>query len=261
MSDRQTLALMRIVAEALARAGGRLALAHLAEHRDLAIEAKGPQDFVTAVDKAVETLIRGRLKEIFPDHAVLGEEFGLDREGARIVWGLDPIDGTANFLRDRPVWCVSIGATIDGKPALGVIYEPVRDELYSAVAGQGATRNGTPIAVNAAARPDTAVIGVGYSPGRKIEEHVRQVGHILTHGAEYRRLGSSAMSLAYVADGRFDGYAAAHTNAWDVMAGLVLVREAGGVIDDFIESGAQSGPVTAAAPGVADLARQLRALA
>lgn len=260
MSDQQTLALMRIVAEALARAGGQLALAHLAEHRDLSIEAKGPQDFVTAVDKAVETLIRDRLKEIFPDHAVLGEEFGLDRQGARIVWGLDPIDGTSNFLRDRPVWCVSIGATIDGKPALGVIYEPVRDELYSAATGQGATRNGTPIAVNAKAGPNSAIIGVGYSPGRKIEEHVQQIGHILGHGAEYRRLGSSAMSLAYVADGRFDGYAAAHTNAWDVMAGLVLVREAGGVTDDFIESGAQSGPVTAAAPGVADLARQLRAL-
>ncbi|MDR6288285.1 myo-inositol-1(or 4)-monophosphatase [Inquilinus ginsengisoli] len=260
MSDQQTLALMRIVAEALARAGGQLARAHLAGHKALEIESKGPQDFVTVVDKAVETLIRGRLQEIFPDHAVLGEEFGLDRQGARIVWGLDPIDGTANFLRDRPVWCVSIGATIDGKPALGVIYEPVRDELYSAVAGQGATRNGTPIKVNAAARPDSAMIGVGYSPGKHVEAHVRQIGHILAHGGEYRRLGSSAMSLAYVADGRFDGYAAAHTNAWDVMAGLVLVKEAGGVTDDFIESGVQSGPVTAAAPGVAALAQQLKAL-
>jgi myo-inositol-1(or 4)-monophosphatase len=260
MSDQQTLALMRIVAEALARAGGQLALAHLADHKALEIESKGPQDFVTVVDKAVETLIRGRLQEIFPDHAVLGEEFGLDRQDARIVWGLDPIDGTANFLRDRPVWCVSIGATIDGKPALGVIYEPVRDELYSAAAGQGATRNGTPIKVNAAARPDSAMIGVGYAPGKHIDGHVRQIGHILAHGGEYRRLGSSAMSLAYVADGRFDGYAAAHTNAWDVMAGLVLVQEAGGVTHDFIESGAQSGPVTAAAPGVAALAKQLMGL-
>ncbi|WP_225766341.1 inositol monophosphatase [Inquilinus sp. Marseille-Q2685] len=260
MSDQQTLALMRIVAEALARAGGRLALAQLAERRDLAVEAKGPQDFVTAVDKAVETLIRGRLREIFPDHAVLGEEFGLDRQGARIVWGLDPIDGTANFMRGRPIWCVSIGATVDGKPALGVIYDPVHDELYSAVAGQGATRNGTPIAVNAAARPEAAVIGVGYAPGRKVDAHVRQIDHLLSHGAEYRRIGSSALLLAYTADGRVDGFSAAPINAWDVLAGLVLVREAGGVTDDFIESGAQSGPVTAVAPGVADLARQLRAL-
>lgn len=261
MSDQQTLALMRIVAEALARAGGRLALASLADHRDLGVEAKGPQDFVTATDRAVETLIRGRLREIFPDHAVLGEEFGLDQDGARIVWGLDPIDGTSNFLRDRPVWCVSIGATIDGRPALGVIYDPVRDELFSAAAGQGATRNGAPITVNAQARADAAIIGVGYAPGKAVDAHVRQIGHILAHGGEYRRLGSSAMSLAYVADGRFDGYAAAQTHAWDVMAGLVLVQEAGGVTDDFIASGARSGPVTACAPGVADLARQLAALA
>src|SRR5690606_11846035 len=120
------------------------------------------QDFVTAVDKAVERLIRGRLREAFPDHAVLGEEFGMDNAGARVVWVLDPIDGTSNFMRDRPSWCVSIGATIDGKAALGVIYDPTRDELYSAAAGRGATRNGEPISVNPAATPSKSVFGVGF---------------------------------------------------------------------------------------------------
>src|SRR5690242_14638520 len=119
--EENTLVLMQAVAEATALAAGQLALSYLIQNKPLEIETKGPQDFVTAVDKAVELLIRNRLREAFPDHAILGEEFGLDREGARVVWVLDPIDGTSNFMRDRPSWCVSIGAIIDGKPVLGVI--------------------------------------------------------------------------------------------------------------------------------------------
>src|SRR5690554_2697394 len=146
--DQQMLARMQGVGEAVAQAAGRLALSHLRDSKPLEIESKGPQDFVTAVDKAVERLIRQRLGETFPDHAILGEEFGLDREGQRVVWVLDPIDGTSNFMRDRPSWCVSIGAAIEGRPVLAVIYDPVKDELYSAADGRGATRNGEPISVN-----------------------------------------------------------------------------------------------------------------
>jgi myo-inositol-1(or 4)-monophosphatase len=255
-----TLVLMQAVAEAAALAAGRLALSYLTQKKPLEIETKGPQDFVTAVDKAVELLIRNRLRQAFPDHAILGEEFGLDREGARIVWVLDPIDGTSNFMRDRPIWCVSVGATIDGKPVLGVIFDPVNDELYSAATGRGATRNGVPISVNKDTSRYKPVFGVGFTSGKSVAAHARQIGHILEHGCEYRRFGSSAMLLAHIADGRLDGYADALTSVWDVIAGLVLVREAGGVVEDFIASGVQSGSILAAAPGAAETGALLLAI-
>lgn len=260
MNDEKTLALMQAVAEATVVAAGRLALSFLTRDKPLEIEVKGPQDFVTAVDKAVELLIRQRLHEAFPDHAILGEEFGLDRDGARIVWILDPIDGTSNFMRDRPGWCVSVGATLEDKPVLGVIFDPVKDELYSAVAGRGATRNGDPISVNRDSTLQKSVFGVGFTSGKSVAAHTRLIGHILNRGCEYRRFGSSAMMLAQVADGRLDGYADARTSVWDVIAGLVLVREAGGVVEDFIETGAQSGAILAAAPGVAATASVLLAI-
>lgn len=258
--EEKTLALMQAVAEAAAQAAGRLALSYLIQNKPLEIETKGPQDFVTAVDKAVELLIRERLREAFPDHTILGEEFGLDKQGARVVWVLDPIDGTSNFMRDRPSWCVSIGATIDGKPVLGVIFDPIRDELYSAAAGRGATRNGAPISVNKDTTLYKPVFGVGFTSGKSVAAHAQLISHILDHGCEYRRFGSSAMLLAYVADGRLDGYADAKTSVWDVIAGLVLVCEAGGVVEDFIESGAQSGSILAAAPGAAETASLLLAI-
>jgi myo-inositol-1(or 4)-monophosphatase len=244
---------MRAVAEAAAQAAGRLALSYLQQSKPLQIEVKGPQDFVTAVDKEVELLLRQRLHACFPDHAILGEEFGLDREGASVVWVLDPIDGTSNFMRDRPGWCVSIGALVDQRPVLGVIYDPVKDELYSAVTGMGATRNGEPIFVHREATMRKAVFGVGFTSGKSVEAHAQQISHILNNGCEYRRFGSSAMMLAQVADGRLDGYADGLTCIWDVLAGLVLVREAGGVVEDFVASGAERGAILAAAPRVAKI--------
>ncbi len=201
-NEDNNLVMMQAVAEATALAAGRLAVSYLTQNKPLEIETKGPQDFVTAVDKAVELLIRNRLHQAFPHHAILGEEFGLDKEGARVVWVLDPIDGTSNFMRDRPSWCVSIGATVEGKPILGVIFDPIKDELYSAVAGRGATRNGDPIAVNKDATLNKSVFGVGFTSGKSGTAHAQQISHILDHGCEYRRFGPSAMMLAHVADGR-----------------------------------------------------------
>ncbi|TCM51085.1 myo-inositol-1(or 4)-monophosphatase [Rhizobium sp. PP-F2F-G48] len=258
--DENSLVLMQAVAEATAQAAGRLALSYLTQNKPLDVETKGPQDFVTAVDKAVELLIREKLRGAFPDHAILGEEFGLDREGTRIVWVLDPIDGTSNFMRDRPGWCVSIGATIDRKPVLGVIYDPIKDELYSASSNRGATRNGQSISVSTDTTRSKAIFGVGFTSGKSVAAHARQISHILDRGYEYRRFGSSAMMLAHVADGRLEGYADARTSIWDVIAGLVLVREAGGIVEDFIESGTQSGAILAAAPGAAEAASLLLAI-
>ncbi|MDD7973592.1 inositol monophosphatase family protein [Roseinatronobacter alkalisoli] len=244
---------MRVVAETGAQAAGQSALSYLRQSKPLQIEVKGPQDFVTAVDKEVEWLLRRRLQDSFSDHAILGEEFGLDREGASVVWVLDPIDGTSNFMRDRPGWCVSVGAMVDQQPVLGVIYDPVKDELYSAVTGMGATRNGEPIFVNREATLGKAVFGVGFTSGKSVEAHAQQISHILNNGCEYRRFGSSAMMLAHVADGRLDGYADGLTCIWDVLAGLVLVREAGGTIEDFTASGAERGAILAAAPWAAEM--------
>ena len=258
--EENTLVLMQAVAEATAQAAGRLAMSYLIQNKPLEVETKGPQDFVTAVDRQVEQLIRTKLREAFPDHAILGEEYGLEQQGAPIVWIVDPIDGTSNFMLDRPNWCVSIGATINGKAVLGVIFDPTKDELYSAAAGRGATRNGEPIHVNANATSSKAVFGVGFASAKSIEAHAQQITHILKSGCEYRRFGSSAMLLAHIADGRIDGYADARTGVWDAIAGMVLVREAGGVTQDFIESGDQAGSILAAAPGVAEIAARLLAI-
>lgn len=256
----QMLNQMRSVAEAGAQSAGRLALSYLHQNKPLEIEVKGPQDFVTAVDKAVEQLLRSKLQACFPEHAILGEEYGLDREGARIVWVLDPIDGTSNYMRDRPGWCISIGAMVDQRPMVGVIYDPVKDELYSAATGQGATRNNERICVNAEATLRKAVFGVGFASAKSAEAHARQVLHILSHGCEYRRFGSSALMLAQIADGRLDGYADGLTCIWDVLAGLVLVREAGGVVEDFIASGHEKGAILAAAPRAAEMMGDLLAM-
>jgi myo-inositol-1(or 4)-monophosphatase len=243
-----------LAAQAVAREAGLLARRMLADRGNLHIEMKGPQDFVSNADRAVERLIVQRLSAAFPSDTFLGEEGQGDKkaEAGAALWVIDPIDGTANFVRDRAEWCVSIGFLHSGQPAIGVIYHPVADELYAARAGHGATRNGVPIAVSRRNAIADATVALEYSARTPRSIHLALIDALMAEGGEYTRSGSAAVSLAHVADGRLDGFSEQHLYAWDVMAAIVLVAEAGGWVSDFLGNGGlqRGNPFVATALGI-----------
>jgi len=244
------------LAKAIARQAGDLQRRRFLDRSGVgrAYDFKGHQDYLTATDGEVERLVRARLTEAFPGDAIMGEEEG----GAvgDISWIIDPIDGTANFARGIPHFCISIGLAVGLKPAIGVIYNPMLDELYAAAAGEGATLNGETIRVTDIDRPDIASIEMGWSPRLPFATHMAIMQRVAATGVRVRHGGSGSLAIAYVAAGRIDGFIEAHINSWDVLAGLVLVAEAGGRLNDFVGdgSGLTSGnPILAVAPGIADV--------
>ncbi len=237
---------------AVARDAGRLARRHFDNRHALEIESKGTQDHVSIADREVEELIRARLGAAFPEDGFLGEEGGgaaRDR-----LWIIDPIDGTSNFLRGIAAWCVSFGYRRAGEIELGMIYDPVADELYAAKRGGGAFCNGVRLRVSGCAAVDQAMLGLGFSYRRPVPPFAEAVGRLLSAHCEFRRFGSGALGLASVAIGRTDGYWEPHINSWDVAAGICLVREAGGWTSDFFAGdGLLSGnPILACTPALKD---------
>jgi myo-inositol-1(or 4)-monophosphatase len=238
-----------------ARRAGDLALFHARNPDTMGIEVKGIQDVVTVADKAVEKALRAEIAAVFPHDAMLGEEEGItpDWDGVAPLWIVDPIDGTANFARRLPLWCISIGLFAGGEPVLGVIHNPVTDELHAAAKGRGATLNGVPIHASKVSSPQHARINLGFSYRRDPTLHIASIERLLTRECEYSRLGSGALGMAYVADGRFEGYFEPHINSWDVTAGIVIVREAGGFTNDFFAGGdrlKRGNAILAGAPGM-----------
>lgn len=224
-----------LAAQAVAREAGQLALRHRAHPDALNIESKGPQDFVSAADRAIERLIAERVAISFPGDGFLGEESpSASLASAAPLWVVDPIDGTTNYVQGRADWCVSIAVVQAGRPQIGVVFDPNADELYAALRGRGAVCNGAPIRVSGRAAIEQATFGLDHSPRGSVADHIRQIRGVLEGGGEYRRSGSAALSLAHVAHGRLDGYVEMHLNAWDVLAGMVLVTEAGGWTNDFL---------------------------
>jgi myo-inositol-1(or 4)-monophosphatase len=221
-------------AQGIVRAAGRLAAEHYHRRSELDIERKGTQDLVSEADRACEDMIVSALKDLFSEDGFLGEERGRQNEGAKATWIIDPIDGTANFLRGIPLWCVSLGLLADGDFVIGVIYNPISEELYAARQGKGATLNGKPIKVSAVGSLDEARLGIGFSYRHSVAAHGEAITRLLDAQCEYSRLGSGALGLAFTADGRLDGFFEAHINVWDVAAGLCLVKEAGGRVNDFL---------------------------
>lgn len=252
----EALACRFLAAQAVAREAGRLARRLLADPDRLQVELKGPQDLVSAADRAVEQLIVQRLAAAFPGDSFLGEEAHASGapETATALWVIDPIDGTTNFVQGRPDWCISIGLLHSGQPTIGVIYDPSVDELYAASRCHGATCNGSVIRVSDRRSLAEAMIGLDHSFRTPPAAHLGHIEALLARGGEYRRNGSAALSLAHVADARLDGFAELHLHAWDVVAGIVLVREAGGWTSDFLAGdGLRHGnPLIAAAPGIRD---------
>lgn len=232
------------------RSAGQLVLKGFQGEPARSFSMKGPQDFLTVTDAASEAHIRGVISEHFPDDSFFGEEGG-GSIGDR-VWVVDPVDGTANFARGIPHFCISIAYVENGRTEIGAIFNPALDEFYFARRGEGATRNGLPIRVADTHRFDAASIEVGWSTRVANTAYLDVIRSLLEMGANVRRSGSGALALAYVADGRSDGYIELHMNSWDCLAGLLLVSEAGGDVCPFFAIGSlrDGGPVLAAAAGV-----------
>lgn len=220
----------------IAREAGALLMEYF--HQGLKIEYKGDADLVTAADRASEALIRERIKKSFPSHDVLGEEQGLNDQGSDYRWYVDPLDGTTNFAHGYPVFCVSMALEhrADGgaKRIAGVVYDPTREELFTAERGKGAQLNGKPIQVSKAAQLRECLLATGFPSHKRHKNPNIFFYHqitLRTHGV--RRPGSAALDLCNVASGRFDGFWEFNLNPWDTAAGTLIVEEAGGKVSSF----------------------------
>lgn len=194
-------------------------------------------DIVTEADKDSERFLTEKLQDHFPDHYIVGEEGGgYGDPNAPYRWYIDPVDGTTNFANRLPVFSVSIALTnADLMPLVGVVYNPLMDEMFTAAQGHGATLNGKPLQVSQARDLKTCVLASGfpYNKATNDDNNLRQWGEFLVRTRGLRRMGSAAIDLCYVAAGRFDGYWESYLNAWDCLAGALMVTEAGGVVSDY----------------------------
>ena len=236
---------------AIAREAGALLMHYFQKH--IKIEYKGDADLVTAADRASEALIRERIQQQFPGHDVLGEEQGLNDQGSDYRWYVDPLDGTTNFAHGYPVFCVSMAlehrelghrelerraskepTEKQAQRIAGVVYDPTRDELFSAEQGKGAHLNGAAIRVSQAAHLKESLLATGFPSHKRHKNpniHFYHQITLRTHGV--RRAGSAALDLCNVASGRFDGFWEFNLNPWDTAAGALIVEEAGGKISRF----------------------------
>ncbi|WP_416367305.1 inositol monophosphatase family protein [Paenibacillus sanfengchensis] len=204
-----------------------------------------PQDLVTDVDKGAETMIRKLILTHFPDHDILGEEGvapGAEASAAAVaeakqseyLWIIDPVDGTTNFVHGFPFFCVSIALAYKGDVIIGVIYDPMRDEMFVAEKGKGAYMHGNPTRVSEEALLADSVIAIGFNPDREVAAPINLKGitALADRARSLRAGGSAALHLAYVAAGRLSGYYEVNLNAWDTAAGALLVVESGGIVTD-----------------------------
>jgi myo-inositol-1(or 4)-monophosphatase len=224
----------------IAREAGALLLNYF--HQHLKIEYKGEADLVTAADRAAEALIRDRIRAQWPEHDVLGEEQGLNDQGSDYRWYVDPLDGTTNFAHGYPVFCVSMGlerrgsgsSSLEQKLVAGVIYDPTRDELFTAEQGRGARLNGEAIHVSQTATLKESLLATGFpSQKRHKNPNIFFYHQITLHTHGVRRAGSAALDLCNVASGRYDGFWEFNLNPWDTAAGVLMVEEAGGKVTRF----------------------------
>lgn len=226
----------RVAEEVVRAAGAMIRTAFHDPHRP-AYSLKGRQDYLTATDGAVERFVREAIAVHFPQDAVMGEETGGVTEAPRL-WIVDPVDGTANFARQIPHCCISLGFLENGRVQMGAVYDPLHDELFLAERGRGARLNGAPIRVSSVAELSAATVEIGWSARTPPAQYLGLTTRSAQAGCAIRRAGSGTLGLAYVAAGRIEGYAEAHINSWDVAAGLLLVQEAGGRVNDFWTPGA-----------------------
>lgn len=197
---------------------------------------KGSNDFVTNVDKAAEQVIIDAIRKVYPQHIIISEEAGtLAGSDTEVQWIIDPLDGTTNFIKRLPHFAVSIAVQIKGRPEIAVVYDPMRNELFTAARGDGAQLNNYRLRTSSARDLDGTILATGFpfKVKQHSESYLNIVGRLFTQCADFRRTGSAALDLAYVAAGRVDGFFEINLKPWDFAAGELLVREAGGLVCDF----------------------------
>ena len=221
----------------------------------LDVRAKRANDFVTQVDRAAEEAVIDVVRKAYPDHAILAEESG-ERKGtaAEYCWIIDPLDGTTNFIHGFPQYCVSIAVQHAGKAAHAVVYDPGKNELFTASRGRGAYLNERRIRVSRCRRLEDALVGTGF-PFRelsRLEPYMKQLGRMMGSCAGVRRAGAAALDLAYVAAARLDAFWEMGLSPWDMAAGALLIQEAGGLVGDFSGDAGylESGDIAAGTPKV-----------
>jgi len=249
------------IAVRAARSAGNIITRHMDRLDQLTIESKGENDFVSEVDRMAEDEIRAILHQAYPDHAIVGEERG-GADDAEYVWLVDPLDGTTNFLRGVPHFAVSIALKYRGALEAGVIYDPIRQELWTANRGGGCTFEGRRMRIHARPSIDNALLGTGF-PLRSRDYHdayLGMFGDIFRRAGDLRRAGAAALDLAYVACGRLDGFWEIGLKPWDIGAGALMIREAGGIVGDFAggDHYLDTGNIIAGSPKLfADLVRTI----
>ena len=199
-----------------------------------AVESKSTHDYVTNVDKAAEQLIIETISSAYPEHSFLGEESGESGE-SEFQWVIDPIDGTTNFIRKIPHWAISIACKHKGRTQIGVVYDPNKEELFTAVKGRGAQFDNKKMRVSNSKGLEHSLLATGF-PFRndeKLSEYLEVFAKLFPHCSDMRRAGSAALDLAYVAVGRIDGFWEFGLSPWDTAAGVLLVEESGGMVADM----------------------------
>jgi myo-inositol-1(or 4)-monophosphatase len=248
-----TLMDMRLLAaQAVAREAGAMARRRFLDG-SFTVGFKGRHDFLTEVDGETEAFIAKRLVQVFPTDGFIGEESKARPAGeGGATWVVDPIDGTANFARGVPHFCVSIACVAGAKVDVGVIYDPMRDEVFAGRRGGGARLNGAPLRASDANALADSSVEVGWNVRAGPGQFVDLLRRVASAGASPSRTGSGALALAYVAAGRRDGFVEHHINAWDCLAGILLVAEAGGYVSDFLRGDGltQGNALVACAPGI-----------
>ena len=218
------------------RRAAKILIRDFGEIENLQVSLKGPGDFVTASDKKVEKIIIEELQKARPTYSILSEEAGKINNDESFKWIIDPIDGTANFLHGIPHFAISIGLEHDGEIICGIIYDPIKDEMFIAEKGNGAYVNNKRMRVSSRSKLENCIICTGGpkkdSKDREstLEEYKKFSSRVFI---PIRKLGSASLDMAYVAAGRYDGYWQKDLNYWDIAAGIVLVKESGGFVSDF----------------------------
>lgn len=219
-----------------ARKAGNLIAKNYETPDNVEASQKGTNDFVTNVDKDAERLIIEVIRKSYPEHSIITEEAGeLAGRDQDVQWVIDPLDGTSNFIKRLPHFSVSIAVRIKGRTEVAVVYDPMRNELFTATRGQGAQLNGYRLRGSNARDLDGTILATGFPFKAKqhATSYINVVSQLFTQCADFRRTGSAALDLAYVAAGRVDGYFEIGLKPWDFAAGELLVREAGGLVCDF----------------------------
>jgi myo-inositol-1(or 4)-monophosphatase len=233
------------VAIMAARRGGSILIRHLNKLDRLKVEKKGHNDFVSDADRAAEAAVIEVIQKHYPEHAILAEESGMQGE-SDTVWIIDPLDGTTNFLHGFPQFCVSVGVQVKGRIEAAAVYDPMRQELFAAARGDGATLDDRKIRVSGRKDLEHALIGTGF-PFRQADmdtgPYLNMLGKVVRNTSGVRRPGAAALDLCYVAAGRLDGFWETGLKAWDLAAGSLIIREAGGIVsgldgsEDYLDSG------------------------